>query len=370
MKNKFLVLLCAALLLSSVLLSVAATASEPEPSDKATKELYALSSSSQRASLAAAYLFKDAYEITLSVPYATVNLSQVAIMKVHSDERADALSYLVDRKNRQLELLYNSMDDLGSRFDDVVDEFGAYSSECSSVKNAFSALKKDADSLIDATVDLISGSSSSYSSLYDSYEDELDDLLSEYESCVKITKNGFDDCLNDLGSLSEADQLKVDVACVFKDASALLVSLPYASVQLTQTSLMQVFAGEKSEGLAYLNKRADRQLQSAFNQMDAIVEDFDGIADSYDLSSGSSYVSKMKELEKSFSSLRTASTELVRRTRALINGVDSGYDSYYTAYCEQLAVLSQRYDGYSDSFQNEFDALFSSLLGSDFDLVG
>lgn len=368
MKKKILVLLCVVLLLSCVLFSVVAMASDSK--DGNVKELYSLSSSSQKAAVAAAYLYKDAHEIVLSVPYATVNLTQIAIMKIHSDERADALTYLNDRKNRQVELLYNSMADVGSRFDDVVDEYGYYSDSCKSLKNAFSSLKSDAKKLIDATMELISGSSSSYSSLYDSYESRLSNLLSEYEDCLELTQKGFEDCIDDIGGLSNSDQLKIDVACVYKEAGDLLVTLPYASIQLTQTALMQVFAGEKATGLSFLNKRADRQLQSAYNLMDKAVEDFISIEKEFELSSGSSYASKRKELEKSFSSLRSASTELVRRTRALINGVDSGYDSYYTAYCEQLSVLSQKYDSYSDTFQNEFDALISSLLGSDFDLVG
>ena len=132
---------------------------------------------------------------------------------------------------------------------------------------------------------------------------------------------------------------------------------------------MKVFSGEGADALMYLNARADDQLANAYAAMDVILSEYDAVLSKYAVPSGSVYRTKRTELATMFSSLKSSASELIRRTRTLISGTDSGYDSYYTAYCEQLQMLSERFESCSGTIGSEYDALINGLLGNDAGLI-
>ena len=165
------------------------------------------------------------------------------------------------------------------------------------------------------------------------------------------------------------NKLSVALSVIYRRAGDLVVTLPYASINLSQTALMKVYSGEMTDAVLYLNTHADVELKNAHDAMDAILLDFDKALKQYAVPSGSAYRTKRAELATAFSGLKNASSELIRRTRTLITGTNSAYDSYYTAYCEQLQSLSEKLQSTADKIDKEYDALMTALLGSDYSLV-
>ncbi len=168
---------------------------------------------------------------------------------------------------------------------------------------------------------------------------------------------------------TNADKLCAAVSVLYKRAGELVLSLPYASINLSQTALMKVYSGEKTEALMYLNEHADKELNNAYAAMDAIISDYDAALKKYGVSATSPYRQKRDELATTFANLKTSCTELIRRTRALISGTDSNYDSYYTSYCEQLVVVSERFEAAKTKIDTEYDAYMTKLLGTDYSAV-
>jgi len=168
---------------------------------------------------------------------------------------------------------------------------------------------------------------------------------------------------------SSNDKLATAVSVIYRRAGDLVVTLPYASINLSQTALMKVYSGEMTDAILYLNSHADVELKNAHDAMDDILLDFDKVLKQYAVPAGSSYRTKRAELATALSGLKSASTELIRRTRTLITGTNSAYDSYYTAYCEQLQILSEKLQSAADKIDKEYDAIMTSLLGSDYSLV-
>lgn len=164
------------------------------------------------------------------------------------------------------------------------------------------------------------------------------------------------------------DKLAVSVSVLYKRAGELVVSLPYASINLSQTALMKTYSGEQNDALMYLNTHADKELNNAYAAMDEILKDFDTVLKAYSSASGS-YSTKRAELEQIFGGLESACTELIRRTRTLIAGTDSSYDSYYTSYCEQLVVVSDRLEAAATTIGNEYDTVMKTLLGNDYSAI-
>ncbi len=167
---------------------------------------------------------------------------------------------------------------------------------------------------------------------------------------------------------SSGDKLNVAVAAIYKRAGDVVLSLPHAGMTLTQTAIMKHFAGD-DDALQYLNTKADDQLANAYAAMDAILADFDKVLSRYAVPTGSSFRTKRAELATLFSGLKSSNNELIKRTRTFLSYSDSGYDSYYTAYCEQLQAVSDKFEQASTQIGNEYDALISDLLGSDYSMV-
>lgn len=168
---------------------------------------------------------------------------------------------------------------------------------------------------------------------------------------------------------STNDKLATAVSVLYRRAGDVVLSMPYATINLSQTSLMKVYSGEMTDAILYLNTHADKELKNAHDAMDDILSDFDKVLKQYNAPSSSSYRAKRAELATVFSGLKSASTELIRRTRTLITGTNSGYDNYYTAYCEQLQILSDKLISASEKIDKEYDAIMTSLLGSDYSMV-
>lgn len=170
-------------------------------------------------------------------------------------------------------------------------------------------------------------------------------------------------------AVSGNDKLAVAVSVIYKRAGELVLTMPYASINLTQTSLMKVYSGELNDAIMYLNTHADEELQNAYNAMTDILNDYDKLLKQYNVPSGSSYRAKRAELATLFSGIQSSSTELVRRTRTLITYSNTNYDNYYTAYCEQLQKLTEKLHTASDKIDKEYDTIMTSLIGTDYSLV-
>lgn len=165
------------------------------------------------------------------------------------------------------------------------------------------------------------------------------------------------------------DKLAVAVSVIYRRAGDAIIALPYASINLSQTALMKVYSGEMTDAVLYLNTHADTELKNAQAGMDDILADFDKLLKAYSVPASSAYRTKRAELATVFSGLKTGSTELIRRARTLITGSNSGYDSYYTAYCEQLQILSDKLIAASEKVDKEYDSIMTSLLGNDYSMV-
>ena len=113
-----------------------------------------------------------------------------------------------------------------------------------------------------------------------------------------------------------------------------------------------------------MNERVDRTLNSAFDTMTDITDKYAAVLKEYSISSASSYQTKLTELKNMFASLRNSSTELISRTRTLINRMNGDYDAYYTQYLEQLSDLSGKIETYGDTLENEYLALLSAISDS------
>lgn len=164
------------------------------------------------------------------------------------------------------------------------------------------------------------------------------------------------------------DKLNVALSVIYKRAGDIVLSLPHAGITLTQTAVMKHFAGD-SDAILYLNTRAADQLANAYAAMDVLLSDFDKVLAKYAVPTGSIYRTKRVELGSLFSGLKSSNDELIRRTRTFIVNSASTYESYYTAYCEQLQVVSDRFQNAATQIGNEYDALISDMLGEDFKLV-
>lgn len=165
------------------------------------------------------------------------------------------------------------------------------------------------------------------------------------------------------------DKLAAAVSVIYKRAGDVVLSLPYASINLSQTALMKVYSGEQNDALLYLNTHSDKELNNAYAAMDEILKEFDAVLTKYSVSSTSSYRQKRAELASTFAGLKTSTTELIRRTRTLIAGTNSSYDSYYTSYCDQLIVVSDTFEAATTKIGKEYDTLMTSLLGNDYSIV-
>jgi len=167
---------------------------------------------------------------------------------------------------------------------------------------------------------------------------------------------------------SDEDKLNVALSVVYKRAGDIVLSLPHAGITLTQTAVMKHFAGD-ADAILYLNTRAADQLANAYAAMEVLLADFDSVLARYAVPTGSVYRTKRVELASLFSGLRTSNDELIRRTRTFISNAGSAYESYYTAYCEQLQVVSDKFQNAATQIGNEYDALINDMLGSDFELI-
>lgn len=156
------------------------------------------------------------------------------------------------------------------------------------------------------------------------------------------------------------DKLLVSLSALYKRAGDLVLSLPYASITLCETAMMKEFAGD-TDAKAYLDARSDDQLANAYSAMEDILNDYDKVMERYGVGPASTHRTSRANLASTFSGLKSASTELVRRARTFINYSDSGYNSYYTSYCDQLQILSERLEAAASTIGNSYDSLVGDV---------
>ena len=163
---------------------------------------------------------------------------------------------------------------------------------------------------------------------------------------------------------TDDEKLVAALSVIYAKAGNLMTALPNATITLSQTALMKMYAGD-TDARAYFDNNLNLYTQNAFDEMDRIKAEYTAVINKYN---GSAYNTKRTELEKMLDNVRSASTELKERTRALIAASGSDYDAY-NAYCDQLQVLTDRLTSYSTKIDAEYTALMQKLLGNDFNYV-
>lgn len=167
-------------------------------------------------------------------------------------------------------------------------------------------------------------------------------------------------------------QFKLSLTHIYYEAQQLVSTLPYATVQITYAALIKAFMTDSnavSAAVEYLNKYVDKQVLSAYESMDAILEKYKAVLKKYNISSSSPYNAKYNNLVTIFDSLKNSSVELISRTRSLILVSHSAnYDSSYTLYNEQLSDLTTKIQNAVISITNEYEALLESI-SDDYELI-
>lgn len=156
---------------------------------------------------------------------------------------------------------------------------------------------------------------------------------------------------------------------IYKEASTVILKLPYATVDLTQTALMKYFAGDQQGALVYLSERNDKYLGTCYDMMDKVCSNYKKLLEKYNISSSSSEYSDLKELQNMMSSLKSSSKELIKRATSFIKGGKSANDSLYTSYSEQLSDISSKITSYGSKVDEAYEKLMRSVLGTSYNYV-
>ena len=156
---------------------------------------------------------------------------------------------------------------------------------------------------------------------------------------------------------------------IYKDASTVILKLPYATINLTQTALMKFFAGDAEGALIYLSERNDKYLDTCYDMMDKVCSNYKKLLEKYKVSSSSSEYSDYKSLQSMMTTLKSSSKELIKRATSFIKGGKSANDSLYTAYSEQLEDLSSKITSYGGKVDEAYENIMKSLLGSTYNYV-
>lgn len=167
-------------------------------------------------------------------------------------------------------------------------------------------------------------------------------------------------------------QFKLSLMHIYYESQQLVSTLPYATIQITYASLIKAFMTDSnavSAAVEYLNKYVDKQVLSAYETMDSILEKYKSVLKKYNISSSSPYNAKYNNLVTIFDSLKNSSVELISRTRSLILvSHSSNYDSSYTLYNEQLSDLSTKIQNAVIGITNEYEALLESI-SDDYEII-
>lgn len=156
---------------------------------------------------------------------------------------------------------------------------------------------------------------------------------------------------------------------IYKDASTVILKLPYTTINLTQTALTKFFAGDSDGALIYLSERNDKYLDTCYDMMDKVCSNYKKLLDKYNVSSSSADYSDYKSLSSMMSTLKSSSKELIKRATSFIKGGKSASDGLYTSYSEQLSDLSSKITSYGSKVDEAYEAIMKSLLGSTYNYV-
>jgi len=171
-------------------------------------------------------------------------------------------------------------------------------------------------------------------------------------------------------ALSESEKtLLAAQSYIYKDASTVILKLPYATINLTQTALMKFFAGDQNGALVYLSERNDKYLDTCYDMMDKVCSNYKKLLEKYNVSSSSSEYSDYKSLQSMMSTLKSSSKELIKRATSFIKGGKSASDGLYTSYSEQLADLSSKITSYGSKVDEAYEKIMKSVLGTSYNYV-
>ncbi len=167
-------------------------------------------------------------------------------------------------------------------------------------------------------------------------------------------------------------QFKLSLLHIYSESIQLVSTLPYATVQITYASLIKAFMTDSNAvnaAVEYLNKYVDKQVMSAYETMNTLLDKYSAVLKKYNISSTSTYNAKYNNLAATFDSLKNSSVELISRTRSLIlMSHTTNYDSSYTLYNEQLSDLTTKIQNAVINLTNEYEALLESI-STDYDII-
>lgn len=174
------------------------------------------------------------------------------------------------------------------------------------------------------------------------------------------------------GESDSSIQFKLSLLHLYYESNDVVSTLPFTTIQVSQGALIKAFMNTPNaaqDGLAYIDKYADRTIVSAFDTMDEILEKYQQLLTKYNISTSSSYRAKYNNLSSIFSSLKNSSNELLARTKTLIKqSKSSEYDSYYTNYIEQISDLTGKIESYSQIIMDEYDTILNAI-SDDYDIL-
>ena len=193
MKKHVMTAVCILLAAACVCLSAALVLSARDEDGQGagtTPGLATASSSDIQFKLALLHLYKEATDVTLVLPYTTVNLTQTAVT------REAAIREMNERVDRTLNSAFETMGDITDKYAAVLKEYGissasSYQTKLTELQNMFASLKNASNELISRTRTLINRMNGDYDAYYTSYLEQLSDLSGKIETYGDTLENEY-----------------------------------------------------------------------------------------------------------------------------------------------------------------------------------
>lgn len=201
MKKHVMTAVCILLAAACVCLSAALVLSARDEDGQGagtTPGLATASSSDIQFKLALLHLYKEATDVTLVLPYTTVNLTQTAVTRafIGSAEGEAAIREMNERVDRTLNSAFETMGDITDKYAAVLKEYGissasSYQTKLTELQNMLASLKNASNELISRTRTLINRMNGDYDAYYTSYLEQLSDLSGKIETYGDTLENEY-----------------------------------------------------------------------------------------------------------------------------------------------------------------------------------
>lgn len=181
-KNRIIITICTVMLLVSICFCAVAVSSA-QSAKLNQKSQAVLDSNDEKLLAAVSVIYSKAGNLMTSMPYATISLSQTALMKTYSGD-TDALSYFNSNVNKYLQNAFDAMDRIIAEYDQVIKKYGgsSYQGKRDDLKERLDKVRNASKELVSRTRTLISATDSNYAAYYTAYCEQIQTLASRLES--------------------------------------------------------------------------------------------------------------------------------------------------------------------------------------------